>query len=587
MVMPRSVSENRHHPVKTPTVSLRIAGSGKTRAGLHKIVQYLKQGIRAASFLLLLHGFLPAHAQAQVPPAPKPPAAAPQDPLNRDTPQSAVFSFLEACHIKDYARAAKYLDLRKLPEDSRLEQGQQLARQLALVLDRDARFDVASLSRESNGDPDDNLPPDRDLLDSLDVNGKPVQFSLERTTLRSGVVIWLLSPESVDLIPQLTTSTSTSPIEKHLPPPLVNWTLVDTALWRWIAMALLIAVLVAFSRWISRLVLFIADAILNHTSQGLNRSVLHSFSAPLELLLPVLLFRAAIPLFGLSALLRLGLQRVLVLLLFLSLSWLFVRIVDAFIVNIHTVLIARKSGFSYSALSLASRLLKLTVLMFAIIAVLGNWGYNTSTILAGLGVGGLAIALAAQKTIENLFGGVSVITDRPVVIGDYCKFGTYAGTVEDIGLRSTRIRTIDRTLVTVPNGAFSAMTLENFNRRDKMLFHTVLNLRRDTTPDQVRAILASVGNTLKRNPKVEAGELPVRFNAIGTYSLDMEVFVYILTIDGDEFLRIQQEILLTILDEIAAAGTALALPTQANVSYSFAGGESEKDGRTTAQNWRH
>jgi MscS family membrane protein len=204
------------------------------------------------------------------------------------------------------------------------------------------------------------------------------------------------------------------------------------------------------------------------------------------------------------------------------------------------------------------------------IAVLSGWGYNTGTILAGLGIGGVAIALAAQKTIENLFGGVAVISDRPVYVGDFCKFGDSVGTVEDIGLRSTRIRTNDRTEVIVPNAQFSTMTLENFSRRDKMLFHPMLNLRRDTTPEQVRTILAGIQKILRDHQKVEAADLAVRFVGVGSYSLDVEVFAYILTLDGDEFLRIQQELLLNILDAVSAAGTALALPTQASIVYPVA-----------------
>src|ERR1700732_5482306 len=106
---------------------------------------------------------------------------------------------------------------------------------------------------------------------------------------------------------------------------------------------------------------------------------------------------------------------------------------------------------SYSVLPLGRQVLKLSLFLIAILGVLSVWGYNTNTILAGVGVGGLAVALAAQKTIENLFGGMSVITDRPVLVGDFCQFGGQVGTVEDIGLRSTRIRTLERTLVTVPN----------------------------------------------------------------------------------------------------------------------------------------
>jgi MscS family membrane protein len=180
------------------------------------------------------------------------------------------------------------------------------------------------------------------------------------------------------------------------------------------------------------------------------------------------------------------------------------------------------------------------------------------------------VALAAQKTIENLFGGVAVITDRPVMVGDFCKVGDWSGTVEEIGLRSTRIRTPERTLVTIPNGAFSGMTLENFSRKDKTWFHVMLNLRRDTTPEQVRELLKSLTGILTHSPKVEAGNHPVRFAGVGTYSLDLDIGAYFTTLDDDEFASIQEDLFLKILDAVESAGTALALPTEAY--YSFGNG---------------
>jgi MscS family membrane protein len=180
----------------------------------------------------------------------------------------------------------------------------------------------------------------------------------------------------------------------------------------------------------------------------------------------------------------------------------------------------------------------------------------------------VAVALAAQKTIENLFGGVAVVGDRPVTVGDFCKFGDRVGTVEDIGLRSTRIRTLDRTVVSIPNSEFSSMVLENFSQRDKVWFHPLLNLRRDTQPGQVRSILESIRRILSEHPKVEVGPMPVRFVGAGAYSLDIEVFAYIRTADYDEFLQLQQDLLLRIMDAISAAGSALAITTQASISYS-------------------
>jgi MscS family membrane protein len=213
-------------------------------------------------------------------------------------------------------------------------------------------------------------------------------------------------------------------------------------------------------------------------------------------------------------------------------------------------------------LPLGRQVTKLLVFLFAILSVLSVWGYNTSTILAGLGVGGLAVALAAQKTIENLFGGISVIGDRPVLVGDVCRFGDRTGTVMHIGLRSTRIRTPDRTIISVPNSQFSSVALENISGRDKIWFHPTFNLRRDTTSDQLMKVLSSLTEILRGHAKIEAGPLPVRFVGVGAYSLDIDAVAYVTTADYDEFLALQQELLLKMLQAVEQAGTALAVPLQ-------------------------
>jgi len=497
-------------------------------------------------FLLLSLG-----AAAQILPTAKPAAAtANKDPLDRDSPQSTVVAFLEAAHAKDYNKAWRYLDLRSMPEEQRLKGGAELARELATILDRDTRFDVGNLSRDPQGN--------RTIVDTFQVGGKPLAIDLVRITLKSGLDVWLFSSDSIRRIPLIAQQTNNSVIERNLPLPLVNLQLIDTPLWCWIGMALLAIVLVVFSKWLSALVLWIPRW---------NPGLLKPFLGPLRMLLTISLFRAGMEWFAPSALARLYLGRLLALLFFVGVFWLCAVSIDAIMRHLRTRLEASHRAFSYSVLPLTARVVKVIVFVFIIAAVLGAWGYNTTTLLAGLGIGGVALALASQKTIENLFGSVAVISDRPVSVGDFCKFGSTTGTVEDIGLRSTRIRTLDRTLVTVPNGSFSTMTIENFDRKDKQLFHVTLNLRRNTTPDQVRTLLQSITKLLKANPKLETGALPVRFVGIGAYSLDVEIFIYIRTLDGDEFMRIQQDLFLAILDAVHEAGTALAVPTQATITY--------------------
>lgn len=515
---------------------------------------------------------LPGAMRAQTPLSPAHPAAStaatPQDPLNRESPQSSVYSFLQACHSRDYTRAIRYLDLRNRPADERLKDGTELAQQLEQILDRDAQFDVAALSRNPEGDLQDAASPDLEHVDSFRVDGKTVELQLQRITLHSGVRIWLFSSASLSVVPQIAVMASNSWIERHLPPPLVDWKLIDTALWRWIALIALALALAVLSRWIAVAFLFALNLILKRFLPRADGDAIKPFAGPFRLLLSTALYRAGLEWIDPSALVRLYLIRTLALFFFAGLAWLFMRIIDLIVRQVRVTMEKNRQSFSYSVLPLANRVIKLVIFLLATAAVLGNWGYNTTTILAGLGVGGIAIALAAQKTIENFFGGVAVVTDRPVSVGDDCKFGNQTGTVEDIGLRSTRIRTADRTVVTIPNGQFSSMTIESFANRDKMLFHFMLSLRRDTRPEQVRALLQSIGKALQEHPKVEAGTMPVRFVGVGTYSLDLEVSVYILTQDGDEFLRIQQDLLLWILDAVESAGTALALPTQASVTYS-------------------
>jgi MscS family membrane protein len=194
--------------------------------------------------------------------------------------------------------------------------------------------------------------------------------------------------------------------------------------------------------------------------------------------------------------------------------------------------------------------------------VLQNIGLNVTGILAGLGIGGLAVALAAQKTVENLFGGVTLILDQPVRVGDFCRFGDRIGTVEEVGLRSTRIRTLDRTVVSVPNGHFASLELENFTVRDRIWLHTTIGVRYETTPDQLRHVLVEIRRMLYAHPQVDPRPARIRFVNFGAYSLDLEIFAYVLTADYDEFLAIQEDIYLRIMDIVEQSGTGFAFPSQ-------------------------
>jgi MscS family membrane protein len=481
----------------------------------------------------------------------QPAAVETKDALGRNTPQDTIFQFLEACHARDYPKASRYLDLRKMPAATRAKDGQERAMDLEDLLD-DTAFEITSLSRDPEGDQTDNLAPDLEHLATFNVSGQSVELQLQRVELKPGYHVWLVSAESVDLIPKAHQVVAESPFEKKLPQILVTTELLDTPIWRWIALLGM------------GVVLWIAAGLLARGLIAVVRPLMHApgFFGPLRMLVAVTAFRAAMEAAPPATLSRTVIERGLGMAFSLAVAWAGAVAVDLGAERWRSRLDPRMQAVSYSVLPLGRQVLKLCFFVIATLAVLNAWGYNTTTILAGLGVGGLAVALAAQKTIENLFGGISVIGDRPILVGDVCRFGTHVGTVTHIGLRSTRIQTPDRTIISVPNAQFSSMELENISIRDKIWFHPTLNLRRDTKSTQLLEVLTSVGKILTENSQVEVGKLPVRFIGVGAYSLDVEVMAYVKTADYDEFLKLQQELLLKMLQAVESAGTALAVPLQ-------------------------
>jgi MscS family membrane protein len=214
------------------------------------------------------------------------------------------------------------------------------------------------------------------------------------------------------------------------------------------------------------------------------------------------------------------------------------------------------------------RLVVQAIGIFAAIAlafrIAHNLGIPVYGLVAGAGVGGLGIALAARSTLENFLGTLNLYADRPVRVGDFCRYGKEAalGTIEEIGLRSTRIRGIDRTITTIPNAEFSNMHIINLTQRDRMLFRTTLNLRYETTRDQLRLVIVRVREMLVAHPRVTMAPSRVRAVGFGEYSLDLEIFAYVNTADWDDFLAVQEDLVLRLLDIVDDAGAAFAFPSR-------------------------
>jgi MscS family membrane protein len=485
--------------------------------------------------------------------------SAPQDALNRLTPRSSISSFLAACNDERFVAAARYLDLSSLPSGSRAEEGPELARDLASLLDQDSGFELSSLSDQQEGKKSDSLDANYDVLARLQINGSFNTLEMERVTQNQNRV-WLVSADSVARLADLSALAGESEFEKALPQVLVSFRLVGTSIWIWIVLVGVAVVLSMLSRVLSHILIRVIRRLFKNVDSSLKSARVEAFLEPLRLLVSVSVFRAVMEIVNPSALLRDYLLRLLALLFAFGAAALTMRIVDVLADQILNRLDEKGRALSYSVLPLGVRVIKMFIFCIAVLFILTNWGYNTNAILAGLGVGGLAVALAGQKTIENLFGGISLISDRPVLVGDFCQFGGQYGTVEDIGLRSTRVRTLDRTVVTIPNSSFSTMTLENLSRRDRMWFHPTLHLRRDTPPDRLQAYMSELEKIMNDHPRVDASGVPLRFTQIANESLDLDIFAYVNTADYNEYLKVQTELLFRFLRASQSLDVDFAVP---------------------------
>ena len=245
----------------------------------------------------------------------------------------------------------------------------------------------------------------------------------------------------------------------------------------------------------------------------------------------------------------------------IGVAWLILRVINLAGENLRGDAERRGEPATIALIALAQRGLTLVVLALGLFSLLEVAGVHVTALIAGLGVGGIAIALAAQKTVEHLFGGVSLVVDQPVKVGDFCRFGNQVGTVETIGLRSTRIRTLERTLISVPNAELATLQIENFAKRDQVWLSTTFGLRRETTPDQVRYVLVRVRELLYAHPMIDPDAARVRLVGFGSDSLQVEIFAYVRTRDYNQFLAVREDVYLRILDILAESGTGLALPS--------------------------
>jgi MscS family membrane protein len=245
-----------------------------------------------------------------------------------------------------------------------------------------------------------------------------------------------------------------------------------------------------------------------------------------------------------------------------ALAWLIWRLLTLLCARTRIVAQRMDQAGTKSLVLLGERVFKVLIIFVAVFWILTIAGVDMTTALAGVGIGGIAVALGAQKSVENLLGGIFLLTDKALAVGDTCFISNRVGIVEDITLRSVRLRTQEQTLLSIPAGVLSQANIENFATRDKMLLQTTLRLRYGTTAEQLKAVLDGIRALLAQQPKLEIETCRIRLVDFGVYAIELELFAYVLTSDGLTFLSVREDLLLQIAAIVESSGSGFAQPTQ-------------------------
>jgi MscS family membrane protein len=481
----------------------------------------------------------------------------PEDVLNRGTPRGSARGFIEACEEPNFEKASEYLDLSNLPADIRDIGGPELARQLYHVLTRAVWLDNYGLSDSPEGLKGDGLPGYRDLLVAIKTReGRDFELWLQRVPIGDGEFVWKLSNRSVALIPEL--------YDEYSYPQLIErirtWfpegpTFLGLEAFKWIVV--LVAAALAYP--ILWGIGWILSRLFSSPSRDVFPLVRKFFSGPFVLIGILLVVSQVIRALGAGAVARQVMEAQT--LVTVAIVWALWSLTNLYRNHKQAKLDAAGRPGAAKLLRPMATVIKIVILVFGLLFWLNNLGINITTVVAGLGVGGLAVALALQKPIEDMMGALTIFTQAPMRVGDLVKYGNITGTVEDIGLRTTRLRTLNNTVVSIPNAKIAYSEVENISYRHMIRYQPTLRLRYDTTLDQLRRIRDAIWAMLAEHERVRDEPVRVRFTDFEEDAILMKVNSFIDTIDFNESLEIGEELNCRIMEIVESVGASFALPS--------------------------
>jgi len=483
-----------------------------------------------------------------------------KDPLRRGSPHSTILSFVKVAQRGDYATAAKYLEISSARQQ---QDGPELARKLLALMDSSGvgSINVSAMSDSQEGSLDDSTDPNIEVVGRLVVPGKEARFLLVRVPGSETGPIWLVSRQTLDRVPELYELAGAPIFDRYLPGFLANNLFLGIPAGRWLAWLLSIPLALLLGRSIVRLTRWLWQKKSPSTSSA-EETHYRSAQKPAAIVIALLLHSVFVLLVGIPVFYRVYYVRTVAVLLTLSMAWLGRRVVDR--LNERAV-VRLGGGEAESFLQLGYQLLKVALLVIAALCVLALLGFDTRTMLAGLGIGGIAVALAAQKTLENLIGGITLLMDKAVYVGDDCLISGRHVTVCNVGLRSVRAHTREGTDISFPNGLLVQSSIENLSHRSRFLIMTTLSLSAESSVDQLKCVIARVREMLYSHARVEQSTARFRLAGAEGSGYQIELFAYVRSKSIADFTAVQEDLFFRITDIVESVGARWAIPAQ--VSY--------------------
>lgn len=430
------------------------------------------------------------------------------------------------------------------------------------LIDRGLSTSIDKLSREPAGNIDENLRQTRDLVGTISTPAGDLNVYLDQVKNgKNEPTIWLFSQVTLYKLPAAYESVHHTDFGDKLPAWASSIQPLGVPLWRWGTVLFAILIIFILASLFTRIVLWVLQkALAKRLSANVENAVLDLKNPFFFLCIAVL--QTAFGGYAITALGRHYWRSFGTVLIWLASAWLLIETTDLLTNFYRQRLLLQMRVERATFVTLIGRLFKILVGIVVIIGLLQRAGVDISALITGLGIGGVAIAFAAQKSLADLFGGISIILRGAVRVGDFCQIDGISGTVEDIGISSLSLRTLERSLVSIPNSKVAEVKLENFQMRDQFWITQTFTLRFDTPHEVLKIVLDNIFQLLKDHPDIDQSSARVRLINLTPNGPQIEIFGYMRKpgMDRNAFLALQEPLLLKILGIIEAAGTNIATP---------------------------